>query len=152
VGAKEVISPQGLDAIRYESNINGFATAVSVWAMLAITGANIGGTRKSTAEEKEEEEKGDGREDPCDMFRAFPSLDDLDKASTDMPMLCRDIHVMQVLTKMNEDSLAKFKELKNGYDDLFEKYKKAFTSHLEDQLREFMSTGDFWGKGMGPGR
>jgi hypothetical protein len=59
---------------------------------------------------------------------------------------------MQVLNKMNEDSLAKFKELENRYDDLFEKYKKAFKSYMEQQLREFMSNGDFWGKGMGPGR
>jgi hypothetical protein len=143
VGAKEVVSPQGLDVVLHEGNINGFATAVSVWAMLANTGANIGGTRKSAADEVDDEDAGALL---CDMLRTFGSLDDLNSASNDTPMYCRNIYIMQALSKMTDNAIGKYKEEDNGYDALFEKYTKAFKAHMEQQLSDFMRIPD------GPGR
>jgi hypothetical protein len=49
VGAKEIMSSQGLKAAPLENNVNGFVTITSPWVLLDNKAANIGGTRKRTA-------------------------------------------------------------------------------------------------------
>lgn len=143
VGAQEVISPQRLSTVYSKDNINGFSTAVARWAMLADSGGSIGGKRKQSYQQAQDNDGSLGPDDlPCDLAKKFDSLDALSNAPEIGSIWCRQLFIVQILSKMINDSLAKYKTLDARYDAFFKEYEHAFRDLLQDKFTKFMAFSD----------
>jgi hypothetical protein len=136
IGANEIISPQGLDAVPREGNINGFATATSAWLLLSNTGSNIGGTRKTDVEMDDDEQV--ITDFGCDLFKRYDSLEDLGKDTSRLSSYCVTVYTLDVLSRMIDNAMVALRSAPSDYDKKFNEYSEIFKRFMEDQLAEFI--------------
>jgi hypothetical protein len=132
-----------IPVVNRSTEVNGYSTATSAWLVLSDHGADIGGTRKGSLSEEDE----DGIiNPPCDESRHFDSLEDLENASGEFPTYCARLYALQVLQTITDDAMNQFhRDNSKDYDHLFKSYEKAFRPSVADELKIFMRSPD--GKG-----
>lgn len=124
-----------LDAIQKKDEQNGFATATAAYLILADQGADIGGTRKSTLSQGDDED--DEEDAPCDP-NGPDNIKDVDSALGSIPAYCSQQHAIKVFDKNLNDVMASYSKDFKGYDKAFGYFSDYIKDSVSPRLKEFM--------------
>ncbi|KAJ5437022.1 Glycoside hydrolase superfamily [Penicillium cf. griseofulvum] len=70
---------------------------------------------------------------------SFDTLDDLSKASDDVPHLCVNIYALGIMSKNFKTAMSAYNDLiDDGYDDKFNVYEKYVNETMYDEVKEYM--------------
>lgn len=100
---------------------------------------NSNGPGNDDPDEGSWDEDDDDAEPACDFSLTFDSLDDL--AKTDHSNYCMGIYATATLSKNLDAALADYKDVNNGYDELFGYYVKYIKNLIPVALDDFMAKG-----------
>jgi len=90
-------------------------------------------------EDDDDEELGDNQP-PCDYSLSFNSLEDLGNVADQYSIYCSEIYTVKTLSGELSGALARYTNIDNGYDSLFDYYVDYMEDMISATLLKFMNT------------